>query len=76
MDFTGLGRVLIMIGGVILLIGGLLVWAGKSPGFGWLGRLPGDIYIHRKNYSFYFPFTTGLILSLLLSIVLWLLTRR
>ncbi len=75
-DLTALGRFLIMIGIAILLIGGVLFWAGKSPGLSWLGRLPGDIYIQRKNFSFYFPFTTGLIISLLLSVVLWLLTRR
>ena len=75
-DLSALGRFLIMIGVVILLIGAVLFWAGKSPGLSGLGRLPGDIYIHRKNFSFYFPITTGLILSLLLSVVLWLLTRR
>jgi len=75
-DLSALGRFLIVIGIVILLVGTVLFWAGKSPGLGWLGRLPGDIYIQRKNFSFYFPFTTGLIISLLLSLVLWLLARR
>jgi sensor domain CHASE-containing protein len=75
-DLSALGRFLILIGAVIVLIGGVLLWIGKTPGLGWLGRLPGDIYIERKNFSFYFPLTTGLIISLILSLILWLLTRR
>lgn len=75
-DLSALGRFLIVIGAVILLVGGVLLWFGKTPGLGWLGRLPGDIYIERKNFSFYFPLTTGLIISLILSLILWLLTRR
>jgi len=75
-DFAALGRFLILIGAVIVLIGGVLLWIGKTPGVGWLGRLPGDIYIERKNFSFYFPLTTGLLISLILSLILWLLTRR
>jgi len=73
---SALGRFLILIGAVIVLIGGVLLWIGKTPGLGWLGHLPGDIYIERKNFSFYFPLTTGLIISLILSLILWLLTRR
>ncbi|MBI3611051.1 MAG: DUF2905 domain-containing protein [Nitrospirae bacterium] len=76
LDLTTLGRLLIFIGVVNLLIGSVLLWAGKSPGLGWLGRLPGDIYIERKNFNFYFPITTGLIISVLLSLIVWLLTRR
>jgi hypothetical protein len=75
-DLAALGRFLIIIGAVILLVGGLLLWIGKTPGLGWLGRLPGDLYIERKNFSFYFPLTTGLLISLILSLILWLLTRR
>jgi len=75
-DFAALGRFLIVIGAVIVLVGGVLLWIGKTPGLGWLGRLPGDIYIERKNFSFYFPLTTGLLISLILSLILWLLTRR
>ena len=75
-DLAALGRFLILIGAIIVLIGGFLLWIGKTPGLGWLGRLPGDIYIERKNFSFYFPLTTGLLLSLILSLILWLLTRR
>lgn len=75
-DLSALGRFLIIVGAAILLIGSVLLWAGKSHGLGWLGRLPGDILIERKNFTFYFPITTGLIVSALLSLILWLLTRR
>lgn len=75
-DLSVLGRFLIFVGGVIVLIGAVLLWIGKTPSLGWLGRLPGDIYIERKNFSFYFPVTTGLIISLILSLILWLLSRR
>jgi len=75
-NLSALGRFLILIGAVLLLVGGVLLWIGKTSGLGWLGRLPGDIYIERKNFSLYFPLTTGLIISLILSLILWLLTRR
>jgi hypothetical protein len=75
-DLAALGRFLILIGAVILLVGGVLLWIAKTPGLGWLGRLPGDIYIERKKFTFYFPLTTGLLISLILSLILWLLTRR
>ena len=78
--FGGLGRLLILAGavlagiGVLLLIGGRVEGsdAGPSDWFGWLGRLPGDISVKRDNYSFYFPLTTSLVISLVLS-VLWYL---
>ena len=75
-DFGTLGRLLIFVGAVILMLGAGLAWIGRAPGLGWLGRLPGDIFIQRKNFSFYFPVTTGLIISVFLSVILWLLARR
>lgn len=75
-DLGAIGRLLIFVGAVIILVGGILIWIGRSPGPGGLGRLPGDILIERKNFSVYFPITTGLILSVILSLILWLLTRR
>ncbi len=69
---TELGKVFIVLG--LLLTGiGLLFWAGI--GRGWLGRLPGDIQYHKNNFTFYFPFATCLIISLLISLLLWLFRR-
>ncbi|HEX5773352.1 MAG TPA: DUF2905 domain-containing protein [Geomobilimonas sp.] len=69
---TGFGRHLIIIGLVIAAIGVALSFADRIP---WLGRLPGDISIKRENFSFYFPLATSIVLSLALSLILWLLRR-
>jgi hypothetical protein len=68
-----LGRGLILLGVLLIVIGGLFLLAGRIP---WLGRLPGDIVIERRNFSFYFPLATSVILSLVLSLLFWLFTRR
>lgn len=58
--------------GIVLVVAGL-AWPLLSK-LG-LGRLPGDIHIQREGFSFYFPITTGLIVSALISLVLWLLRK-
>ena len=68
-----LGRMLIVLGVVILAVGLVLLLVGRVPG---LGRLPGDIHIQRGNWTFYFPLGTSILLSLLLTLVLWLIGRR
>ena len=60
---------LILIGGLIVGIG--LVWL-VAPSVPWLGKLPGDIVIDRENFQFYFPVTSCVLLSLLLSGIMWL----
>jgi DUF2905 family protein len=69
-----LGKFLVVVGLVIAAIGALL-WTGF--GRDWLGRLPGDIHYHspKGNFSFYFPFVTCVLLSLLITAILWLLRR-
>lgn len=67
-----LGKTLMVMGAVIVLVGALLTLSGKLP---WLGRLPGDIHIRRENFSFYFPLATSLLLSVALSLILWLFRR-
>ena len=67
-----LGKILVIIGIVIAAIGALL-WSGI--GKGWLGRLPGDIHYTRDNFSFHFPIVTCLLISLILTLVLWLFRR-
>lgn len=68
-----LGKMLILFGVVLALLGGLLLVAGKIP---FLGRLPGDIVIRRENWSFYFPLTTSILISILLTLLLSLFSRR
>lgn len=69
----GLGRTLISIGILLVIIGVVLVFINKVSG---LGKLPGDLLIERKNYTFYFPVTTSIIVSILLSFVFWLISKR
>jgi hypothetical protein len=64
------GWVLLVLGLVIAGVG--LVWI-LAPSIPWLGRLPGDLRIERDNFRFYFPLVTCLLLSLVLSLVLWLI---
>ena len=68
-----LGRMLLVLGVVIALVGAVLLLAGRVP---WLGRLPGDIHVERGSWSFYFPLGTSIVLSLLLTLLLWLIGRR
>lgn len=67
-----LGKMLVITGLIIAAVGALL-WSGW--GRGWLGRLPGDIRYSRDNFSFHFPIVTCLLLSVVLTIILWLLRR-
>ena len=68
----GLGKALIVIGLVVAAIGVLFTLAGKIP---WLGRLPGDIYVKKENFTFYFPLATSILVSVLLSLILWFFRR-
>ncbi len=70
----GLGRTLILLGLLLIVFGLLFLYGGRLPFR--IGRLPGDFVIRGKNSVFYFPLATSILLSLLLSIVLWLLRRR
>ncbi|MBI5826764.1 MAG: DUF2905 domain-containing protein [Deltaproteobacteria bacterium] len=68
-----LGKSLILIGVVIAVIGLVLTFGYRIP---YIGRLPGDIYYRKDNFVFYFPLATSIIISVILSLVLYLLTRR
>jgi hypothetical protein len=70
---SDLGRFLILVGVIIALVGIALTLAGRLP---WLGRLPGDVHIQRGNWTFYFPLATSLLLSVLLTLIFWLIGRR
>ena len=76
-DLSGFGKLLIGAGVVLAVIGVLLIVLPKLTGSGGgLGRLPGDILIKRDNFTFYFPVTTGLIISAILSLPLYFFLRR
>lgn len=68
-----LGKTLIVSGIVLAVLGGLIMLSGHIP---WLGKLPGDIRIKRDGFSFYFPLTTCIIISILLTLIFRLLGRR
>ena len=72
-EIQHIGKVFIILGVIIIAIGGLLLLSGKLP---WIGRLPGDILIQKKNFTFYFPLATSILLSLLLTLIFWLLGKR
>ncbi len=83
-DLSGLGRALALAGVLLALAGILIFFLGKASGTNsghqisgalqWLGRLPGDVAIERDGYSFYAPFTTCLILSLLISLIVYIVS--
>ncbi|WP_242392953.1 DUF2905 domain-containing protein [Anaeromyxobacter oryzisoli] len=72
---ASLGRMLLVLGAILAGVGLLLVLSERFP---WLrlGRLPGDLSVEREHYRFYFPLGTSILLSVILSLVLWLLGRR
>jgi hypothetical protein len=64
-------RILIVIGAVVILLGLAWPWLSKLP----IGRLPGDIVVDRPGFKFFFPVTTMILLSIVLSLILWLFRR-
>ena len=70
--FPSIGKILIIIGAVIILIGVVVLYANKIP---YIGRLPGDIYIKRDNFVFYFPLTTCILISIIIYIILKILGK-
>lgn len=67
-----LGKILVVVGLLIAAVGALL-WSGF--GKGWLGRLPGDINYSKDNFSFHFPIVTCLIISVVLTLLMWLFRK-
>jgi hypothetical protein len=70
-----LGKLLVVVGLATAAVGGLLMLSGRFP---WLrlGRLPGDIAVEREHVRFYLPLGTSILVSVVLSLVLWLVSRR
>ena len=79
-DFTGFGKMVILMGFGIAIIGIIISLIGKLPseggGFNWLGKLPGDFLIKRDNFTFYFPLATSVIISIISSLLLYIFLRR
>jgi len=75
-EWTHVGKVLAFLGVLLLLLGGLFIAIGKLPnagGLGWFGRLPGDIFIKREHFTFYFPLVTSLVVSVVLSLLFYVI---
>ncbi|WP_353684964.1 DUF2905 domain-containing protein [Thermodesulfovibrio sp. 3907-1M] len=68
-----IGKFLILVGIITAVIGLILMLAGKIP---FIGRLPGDIVIEKRNFVFYFPLGTSILLSIILSLIFYLLSKR
>jgi len=67
-----LGKMLVLLGVFIILIGLLLMVGDKIP---WVGKLPGDIVIKKEKFTFYFPLTTSILISLILTLLFWILRK-
>ena len=67
-----LGKIL-FVAGIVLALAGAWLWSGR--GFGWLGRLPGDIAYQKGDFSFYFPVTTCVLVSVVLTLLAWFFRR-
>lgn len=68
-----IGRFLILLGLIISAVGALLLLTGKFP---WLGKLPGDILIQKKNFTLYFPLATSILISLIITLIFWIFGRK
>ena len=74
------GKTLILLGLGIVVLGVIVSllgkWPGEGTGLGWLGKLPGDIFIKRDNFTFYFPLGTSIIISVVGSLLLYFFLKR
>ncbi|WP_096892617.1 DUF2905 domain-containing protein [Candidatus Scalindua japonica] len=70
---TECGKILIIIGLLLAILGCIFLFGNKIP---FIGKLPGDIAVEKKNFSFYFPVTTCIINSIVLSLILWIFSKK
>jgi hypothetical protein len=84
-EWDGLGKLLIVTGGLLALAGLAILLVEKGTGsggplsgewLGWFGKLPGDISVKRDGFSFYFPLTTSILISIVLSLLVYFLSKR
>jgi hypothetical protein len=71
-NLGGIGKVLILIGIILVLLGTIIIFANKIP---FIGKLPGDFSWRGKNWSFYFPLGTSILLSVLISLIIYLIQK-
>ena len=72
-EFSQFGKILLIIGLIIAGLGLIMLAGDKIP---WLGRLPGDLFFKGKRSSFYFPITTGILISIIISFILYLFRHK
>lgn len=71
-EFQSIGKLLLIAGGLLAVIGLILMFSDKIP---FLGRLPGDIVIKKKNFTLYIPIATSIMLSIIISLILYLFKK-
>ncbi|MDQ3393726.1 MAG: DUF2905 domain-containing protein [Bacteroidota bacterium] len=69
---TGIGKLIIFAGFILIIVGLLVYFSDRIP---FLGRLPGDILVKKNNFTFYFPFATSIIISIIVSIILYFISK-
>lgn len=72
-DLSQFGKLFLIIGLVIAGAGLLMILGGKIP---WAGKLPGDLFFKGEKFTFYFPLTTSILVSVILTLILWLINRK
>ena len=72
-DFSQFGKTFLVIGLVVAGVGLLMMIGGKIP---WIGKLPGDFFFKGEKFTFYFPLTTSILASVVLTLILWLIGRK
>ncbi len=79
-EWADVGRILLVFGGLLAVAGLVLILVdkltGTGGGLGWFGKLPGDLLIKRDHFTLYIPLATSLLISILVSVVFYLLSRR
>lgn len=73
LQINNLGKLLIFAGIILIFMGLIFNLAGK---INWLGKLPGDFYIQKKNFTFFFPLATSILISIILSVILCFFNRK
>jgi len=70
---VGFGKILVIVGLLLAILGLIFIFGNKIP---FIGKLPGDIAVERRNYSVYFPVTTCIIISIVISFILWFFNKK